>query len=79
MWQKVKTAARWVYDWITVLVGLFVGVPSAILELLNAFAGVDIAPLVGPENAVKIMAGVALTKAVLAVLESKVRHVDDAP
>lgn len=79
MWQKIKSAARWVYDWATVLAGLFVGVPSALLDLLNAFAGVDITPLVGPQTAVKIVAGVAIVKAILAFIESRIRHVDDNP
>lgn len=71
IWQKIKEWAFWVYDWITVLVGLLVGVPSAVIDLLNAFAGVDITPLVGSENAVKIMAGVAIAKAILAFIVSR--------
>ena len=74
IWQKIKDAAHWVYNWITVLVGLLVGVPSAAVDLLNAFAGVDIAPLVGAETAVKIMAGVAIAKAILAFIASRVRQ-----
>ena len=42
IWKRLQVAIRWVYDWITVIVGLFVGVPSVLLDLLNAFAGVDI-------------------------------------
>ena len=70
VWQKIKEWALWVYDWITVLVGLFVGVPSAIIDLLNAFAGVDITPFVGSENAVKIMAAVAILKAIVAFIQA---------
>lgn len=70
VWDGIKSWARWVYDWITVLVGLLVGVPTVLIDLLNAFGGVDISPLVGNENALKITAGVALAKALLSLIET---------
>jgi len=73
MWEKIKTAARWVYDWITVLVASLVGVPSLLLQLLDSVGAVNIAPLVGPDLALKIVTGVAIVKAILAVVESTIK------
>jgi len=73
MWEKIKTAARWVYDWITVLVASLVGVPSLLLQLLDSVGAVNIAPLVGPDLALKIVTGVAIVKAILAVVESSIK------
>lgn len=74
MWGSVKVAFRWVYDWITVLTASLVGAPSLLLELLSYFDGVDIAPLVGYDTASKIVTGVALAKALLAFIESRIRE-----
>lgn len=73
VWRRLKRFARWVYDWITVLVVSLVGAPTLILQLLTFFDGIDITPFVGSETAVKIMAGVALAKGLLAFLESVAR------
>lgn len=73
MWDRLKKALRWVYDWITVLTGLLVGVPELLLQLLSAFDGVDISPIFGPDRALKIMTGVAIVKAALSFIESRVK------
>ena len=65
---------RWVYDWITVITASLVGVPSLLLQLLNALDGVDITPLLPPEHAMKIVTGVALVKALLAFIESRMKE-----
>ena len=67
----MKVAFRWVYDWITVLTASLVGVPTLLLEFLDHFDGVDISPLVGYGTASKIVTGVALAKALLAFIESR--------
>lgn len=73
MWEKIKTAVRWVYDWITVLTASLIGIPSILLEILNALSGIDIAPFVGPDKALKIVTGVAIVKALLALIETRMR------
>lgn len=73
MWENFKVAARWVYDWITVLAASLIGLPALLLQLLSMFDGIDIAPLIGPDKALKIVTGVALTKALLAFIESRIR------
>lgn len=73
MWESIKSWFRWVYDWITVLTASIVGVPSVLLEILNALSGIDISPLVGPDKALKIVTGVAIVKAILALIESRMK------
>lgn len=73
IWDRIKSWGRWVYDWITVIVAGLVGVPTLLLQLLNAISGIDISPLVGPSLALKIVTGVAILKAVLALIESKMK------
>jgi hypothetical protein len=70
---KVKTAARWIYDWITVLTASLIGLPEMLLQLLSTFDGINIAPLIGADRALKIVTTVAVVKAVLAFVESQVK------
>lgn len=69
--QKIKAALKWVYDWVTVLVGTVMGAVSLLPNLLNALSGVDLSPIVGPERALQIVTAVALTKALLAFWQSR--------
>ena len=70
VWRRLKRFARWVYDWITILVASLVGVPTLVLQALSFFDYVDITPIVGPELSLKIVTGVALAKGLAAFLES---------
>jgi hypothetical protein len=70
----MKAALRWVYDWITVLTASLVGLPSLLLEFLSYFDGVDISPFIGYDKASKIVTGVALAKALLAFIESRIKE-----
>lgn len=73
MWESIKVVFRWVYDWVTVLAAALVGAPSIIIQILS-FVGVDdIAPMVGADNALKIVTSVAIAKALLAYLESRMK------
>ncbi len=73
IWTKIKEWARWVYDWITVITASLVGLPTLILQLLSYFDVVNIAPIVGPEMALKITTSVAIIKAILAFIESRIK------
>lgn len=74
IWGKVKSAARWVYDWITVIVASLVGVPELALQALSYLDGIDISPIVGAETALKIVTGVAVVKAVLSIIENMMKE-----
>jgi hypothetical protein len=71
VWEKIKTAFRWAYDWVTVLVASMVGLPDVLLQLLSIVQGVDISPLIGADKALKIVTAVAIAKAVLSLIESR--------
>lgn len=73
IWTKIKEWARWVYDWITVITASLVGLPTLILQLLSYFDAINIAPIVGPDMALKIVTGVAIAKAALAFIESRMK------
>ncbi len=72
----MKRLLRWIYDWITVLTASLVGFPAVMLQLLDAFGGVDLSPFVGADTALKIVCGVAITKALLAFIESRIKAED---
>ena len=73
---RIKGWLRWVYDWMTVIVASLVGVPSIILQLLSLIDGIDLTSILPPEHALKIITGIALTKALLAFIESKMKAED---
>ena len=73
MWERTKAALRWIYDWVTVLVASLVGLPAVLLQLFSVFDGINIAPLIGPDKALKIVTAVAIAKALLAFAESRVK------
>jgi len=70
MREKLKAAALWIYKWITVIVAALVGVPEMLLQALSYLDGIDISPIVGPNLALKIVTGVAVAKAVAAIIEN---------
>lgn len=73
MLDKLRALFRWIYDWITVITASLIGLPALALEFFSYFSGVDIAPLVGPDRAMKIVTAVALLKGVLAFAQSKAK------
>jgi len=70
MLTKLKSAARWFYDWITVIAASLLGAPALLLQFLSYFDGVDFAPFIGPERALKIVTVVAIVKGVLSFIEA---------
>lgn len=76
IWNKIKSWARWVYDWITVITASLVGLPSVVISLLDSLGAINMAPLVGPEIALKIVTSVAIVKALLAFIESCMKPKD---
>lgn len=72
----MKKFARWVYDWITILAASLVGIPSILLEFLHHIEFVDFSPWVGAERSLQIVTGVAVVKAILALIESRMKVED---
>ena len=74
MMDTIKGWLRWLYDWMTVIAASFVGLPSIILQALSLLDGVDLTSILPPEHALKIITGIALTKALLAFVESRMKE-----
>lgn len=72
----MRRAFRWVYDWLTVITASLVGLPTLLLQLLNFLGAVDLTPFVGADTALKIVTGVAIVKALLAFIESRIKAED---
>lgn len=74
---NVKAVAKWLYNWVTVIVASLVGVPELVVQALSYLDGVDISPIFGPDLALKIVTGVAVAKAVLSLVGSAMREDDE--
>jgi hypothetical protein len=70
----MTAALRWIYDWITVIAAMLVGLPELLLAILNAVEGLDIVAFVGPERALTIITTIAVAKAVLAFIQSRLEE-----
>jgi hypothetical protein len=68
---NMKTAFAWLWNWVTVLAGVLVGVPAALFEALDALGGADLTPLLPAGQALKIITMVAVAKALYATLRTK--------
>ena len=44
-----------------------------LIQLLNYLGAIDLAPLIGPDMALTVVTGVAIAKALLAFIESRVK------
>lgn len=71
MIERIKAFFAWVYEWITVISGIVVGVLLSIPDLVLSLSGIDWAPILGPTRAAQIVTGVAVAKAVIAFYRSR--------
>lgn len=65
IWTKIKSVAAFVYNWITVIVGIVVAAPTAVIDFLNAIQAIDWGPLISSQTALAITAFTATAKAVV--------------
>lgn len=71
MWDTIKEYAQWVWKWITVITGIIVGIPSVIFDLLDTISSVDLTPLLPTEYAARVIACVAVAKAIYGFYRSR--------
>lgn len=71
MWETIKEWAAWFWNWITVITGVIVGLPSVIFDLLDTISSVDLTPLLPTEYAARIIALVAVVKAIYGFYKSR--------
>lgn len=72
MLNKLKAFFAWLWDWVTVLAGVLVGLPAAIFEALDSLAGTDLTPILPAGQAAKIITAVAIAKAIYASMRKRV-------
>lgn len=71
VWDKIKVAAKWVYDWVTVLVAIILGALSVAIDYLDQLAGIDLTQIMSQRRAAEITLGVAVSKAAVAIYNSQ--------
>lgn len=71
MWTSFRSFAKWVYNWITVIVATGVGGTSMVFDALDALTGTDLTPVLPPAHAAQIITVVAIAKAVHATRASR--------
>jgi hypothetical protein len=71
VWGKVKAAAKWIWNWVTVLVAMIVGMLSIGLDWVSQLAGVDLTQIMTERRAAQVTFGVAITKAVVATYNAQ--------
>ena len=71
MWDKVKIAAEWFWNWVTVLTVTVLGFMSIAIDYLDQLAGVDLTQIMTQRRAAQISLGVAITKGVVAAYNSQ--------
>jgi len=71
MWSKVKSWAKWAWDWVTVLVVTVLGVLSIVFDYLEQLSGVDLTQIMSQRRAAQISFSVAIAKAAVALYNSR--------
>lgn len=72
MFERIKAALAWFYEWATVVSASLLGFLSVIPEMLSALDAVDLKPILPPDKAMAILTCVAIVKAVTAMIKKKV-------
>lgn len=70
VWAKVKAFWVWLYHWITVVSGIVVGAISTGADQLDAWTGVDFKAFFTEQTALRIVATIAMLKALVATVGS---------
>lgn len=72
---KFEAFCLWVYEWVTVLAAILAGAPDIILGFIAQFDGIDLAPVLGAETALKVVVSVAIIKGLMAFIASRQKPV----
>jgi hypothetical protein len=71
MLDKLKAAALWVWNWITVLVAIIMGLFTVAADYLDQLVGVDLTQIMTQRHAAQITLWTALIKATVATYNAK--------
>ena len=70
IWTKAKAFFTWFWHWITVIVGIIAAGIATVFDQLDQLTGIDFSAFISPTRAAQIVAGVALTKAVVSIVSA---------
>lgn len=71
IWDKIKAAAKWAWNWITVLTVTVLGFLSIAIDYLDQIAGIDMTQIMTQRRAAQITLTVAVTKGIVAAYNSQ--------
>jgi len=71
IWEYIKPSVLWVYNWITVIVAIVLGLISVVAEYLDQLIGVDLTQIMSARHAAQVTFGVAIAKAVAAAYTAR--------
>lgn len=71
IFDKIKAAALWVWNWITVLVATMMGVLSESVQYLDQLTGLDWSQVISKERAVAVVFWTAVIKGIVAAYQAQ--------
>lgn len=71
IWDKVKAAAIWVWNWITVLVATVMGVLSEAAQYLDQITGLDWSQVLSREKVALMVFWTAVIKGIVAAYNAQ--------
>lgn len=71
MLDKIKAFFKWVYNWITVIVGIVMGFMAIGLQIFDQLTGIDLTSFVTHQRAVQITTAVAVAKALVSTYNAR--------
>ena len=71
MIDKIKNAAKWVWNWITVIMVTIMGILTEAVQYLDQLTGMDWSQVVSKERAVAIVFWTGVIKAIVATYQAQ--------
>lgn len=71
IWDKVKATAKWIWDWITVLVATVLGILSEAIQYIDQLTGLDWSQVLSRERVALMVFWTAVIKAIVAAYNAQ--------
>lgn len=71
IWDKIKTAALWVWNWLTVLVATILGVMSEAVQYIDQLTGLDWSMVISKERVALMVFWTAVVKTVVSIYNAQ--------
>jgi hypothetical protein len=76
IWERVKAAALWVWNWITVLVATVMGVLSEAVQYIDQITGLDWSQVLSRERVALMVFWTAVVKGIVAAYNAQKAKTD---